>query len=118
MLSAAGATPEPPGAATSTTLPKLEKPDSAPVGPTDETVMTSLQLAGEKPAASAEELPAETTTLVPRPFAAVYAACSATLHAPPPPRLRLMTSAGVALAGTPATVPPEAHVTASMMSDS
>ena len=37
---------------------------------------------------------------------------------PEPPRDMLMTSAGFGLAGTPATVPPAAHTTASAMSDS
>ena len=36
---------------------------------------------------------------------------------PPPPRLMLMISAGLVLAGMPVTVPPEAQVTASAMSD-
>jgi hypothetical protein len=40
------------------------------------------------------------------------------LQAPAPPRLRLITFAGVALPGTPETVSPAAHRIASMMSES
>jgi len=62
-------------------------------------------------------LPAATTTVLPLAMAMLKAFCSAALQAPVPPRLRLMTSAGFALAGTPATVPPEAQITASEMSE-
>ena len=42
--------------------------------------------------------------------------CMEMPHDPEPPRLRLMTSAGVGLAGTPLTVPPDAQMMASAMS--
>lgn len=63
-------------------------------------------------------LPAATTTVVPRFTAAVMALWVAEVQAPLPPRLMLMTLATLALAGTPETVPPEAQVMASMMSES
>ncbi|MNV86946.1 hypothetical protein D3C71_1810210 [compost metagenome] len=81
------------------------------------TATTLAQLAGRKLDALEAELPAATTTVVPRDTAPLIASWYSASHAPPPPRLMLMTSAGLALAGMPATVPPEAHVIASAMSD-
>jgi hypothetical protein len=82
------------------------------------TTTAPAQLAGEKFAAFALLLPAATTTLAPRPIAPVIAVPSTLLdgQVPDPPRLRLSTFAGCALAGTPDTVPPDAQVMASAMS--
>ena len=106
----------PPGAAISTVAPKFEYGARAPARVVAATVMTPLQLAGVKPLELAFELPAATTTTVPRERAPSMAVCMAMPHAPEPPRLRLITSAGVGLAGTPLTLPPDAHTTASAMS--
>ena len=81
------------------------------------TATTPAQLAGLKFAALAAELPAATTTTAPRAMAPLTAACVVVSQAPPPPSDRLITRAGVALAGAPATVPPEAQVIASAMSE-
>src|SRR5438270_14057221 len=79
--------------------------------------MTPLQPAGEKPLASPLLLPAATMTTVPRDNAALIAFCMLVSHAPPPPKLRFRTRAGLALAGTPGTAPPEPQTIASAMSD-
>ena len=55
--------------------------------------------------------------VVPRPTAPSIAVCIVALHEPLPPRLRLITSAGLALAGTPLTLPPEAQTIASAISE-
>jgi len=81
------------------------------------TLITLLQLAGAKFAVSALLLPAETTTVVPLATAVSIAACMTSSHGDSPPRLMLITSAGVGLVGTPGTSPPEAHTIASAMSD-
>src|SRR5262245_36945303 len=79
--------------------------------------MVLLQLAGLKLATSALELPPATTTVVPRDTALLIAFWYAAAHRPLPPRLMLMTLAGVGFAGTRATLPPDAQVIASTMSD-
>ena len=61
--------------------------------------------------------PADTTTTLPRDTAPSMAVWKVELQEPPPLRDRLITSAGVALAGTPDTVPPDAHVMAAAMSE-
>ncbi len=81
------------------------------------TLMTLLQLAGLKPAASALLLPAATTTVVPRATAPLIAFWYVLEQVPLPPSDMLITSAGLALAGTPATLPPEAQVSPSTMSE-
>src|SRR5687767_1719679 len=106
----------PPGAAISTLAPKLEYGARPPWRVVAATVTTPAQLAGVKPLALAFELPAATTTIVPRDRAPSMAFCIEMPQEPEPPRLRLMTSAGVWLAGTPLTLPPEAQTTASAMS--
>ncbi len=80
-------------------------------------MITPLQLAGDSLAALAFELPAATTTVDLRPRALLIAACVVAEQLPSPPRLRFSTRAGWALAGTPLTVPPEAQMIASAMSD-
>lgn len=76
------------------------------------------QFAGVKPEALALLLPAATATLAPRETAPLMAVWYTLGHvALAPPRLRLMTFAGFALAGTPGTDPPEAQVMASAMSE-
>ena len=69
-------------------------------------------------APQAQPTTAAITRVVPRETAPLIALCIALPQAPPPPRLRLMTSAGFAFAGTPLTVPPDAQITASAMSES
>jgi hypothetical protein len=112
----------PPGAEMSTTSPKLEYSALFPARSVAATVMTLSQLAQSKVPASwgagrVPRFPAATTIVVPRATAASTALCMAASQGPSRPRLMLMTSAGVPLSGTPATVPPEAQVTASMMSE-
>src|SRR5688500_12608041 len=63
------------------------------------------------------ELPAATTTAVPSERAVLIALCIVAPHAPPPPRERLATLAGLGLAGTPGTAPPAAHTRPAAMSD-
>jgi len=62
-----------PGALISIVEPKLLKLDLAPVLVVEATVMTPLQLAGEKLAASAELFPAATTTMAPAAMTALIA---------------------------------------------
>src|SRR4051812_16603291 len=97
----------PPGAAISTDAPQLVYDARCPSCPTAATVMTPLHPAGEKPLASALLLPAATTTTVPRERAPLIAVCMLVSHVPLPPRLKLRTRAGLGLAGTPGTAPPE-----------
>ena len=79
--------------------------------------MTLAQLAGLKLAASEALLPAAITTTEPRLTAPLMAFCIVAPHVPLPPRLRLRTRDGVAFAGTPATVPPDAQMMASAISE-
>jgi hypothetical protein len=81
------------------------------------TATTPLQLAGDVPDASLAELPAATTTTVPRAVTSLTAFWKALPHGPDPPRLKLTTRAGFALAGTPATAMPEAQRIASTTSE-
>ena len=76
-----------------------------------------LELVGELGCTVAAELPAATTTVVPRLRAPLMAACVDVRHEPAPPSDMLITVAGVALAGTPATLPPDAHSIAASMSE-
>ena len=71
-----------------------------------------------KPAASDDSLPAATTTVTPLATASLMAACVAgeAEHGEAPPRLMLMTLAGVGLFGTPGTGKPAAQRIASLMS--
>ena len=86
---------------------------------TEATFTTLLQLAGVKPEALALLLPAATTTVVPRPTALLIAFWVVVSQEPLPPSDMLMTSAALAAlrVGTPETVPPEAQMMASAMSD-
>jgi hypothetical protein len=96
----------------------LEYEAREPVRPVAATVMTLVQLAGEYLEALSLSLPAATTTVVPRFTAPLIAVWVAEVQAPEPPRLMLMTLATLVLAGTPETLPPDAQVMASMMSES
>ncbi len=80
--------------------------------------MTLLQLAGEALDTFILSLPAAITTTEPRDTALLIAFWKVLPHEPLPPRLRLMTLAGVALAGTPLTLPPDDQTMASAMSES
>ncbi len=80
-------------------------------------MITPLQFAGVKPEASELLLPAATTTTVPAASAELIAFWLAVSQGPVPPRLRFSTRAGLGLAGTPGTDPPEAQTIASAMSD-
>ena len=84
--------------------------------PVAATVTTLAQLAGVKLVASALLLPAATTTVVPTATMSLMADCWVTPQAPDPPRLRLMTAAGLGLVVTPATARPAAQRIPSMMS--
>src|SRR5688572_33289839 len=107
----------PPGAATSTVAPKFEKYDRPPERFTEATVTTPEQFAGEKLPALALLLPAATITEAPRVRAELIAFCVVLSQPPSPPSEMLITFAGLALAGTPDTVPPEVHTMASAMSE-
>ena len=108
---------EPPGPATSIRPPAFEKYERAPFWSFEATVITFSQLAGEKASTLEYELPAATTTTLPLATAVLIASCVIGSHEPPPPRLMLITSAGLAFIGTPGTVPPEAQTIASAMSE-
>ena len=81
------------------------------------TVTTPEQFAGEKLDALALLLPAATTTDAPRERAELIAFCVVVPQDPPPPSEMLITLAGLAFAGTPATAPPDAQTIASAMSE-
>jgi hypothetical protein len=63
-------------------------------------------------------LPAEMTTTAPAAFAWPIASMYSCVQAPPPPRLMLITRAGLALCGTPGTSIPAAHRRPAAMSES
>ncbi len=109
--------PLPPGAATSTVAPKFEYDALPPLRPVAATVTTPEQFAGEKLAALALLLPAATTTDAPRERAELIAFCVVAPQDPPPPSEMLSTFAGLALVGTPDTVPPDTQTIASAMSE-
>ncbi|KRA14875.1 hypothetical protein ASD69_18540 [Lysobacter sp. Root604] len=79
-----------------------------------------LQPAGEAPLTSILLLPAAATTMEPLATAVLTAACQVGVseQGKSPPSERLITSAGLALAGAPATLPPEAQTMPSAMSAS
>ena len=79
-----------PGAKMSTTLPKFEKDDRASLIVVAPTVMAVLTRAGEKPLASAFELPAAIAYVTPDPIELRTAVSSA--DETPPPRLMLATA--------------------------
>ncbi len=81
------------------------------------TAIVPEQLAGASIAEVRASLPVATTMAAPSARAAVIALCCAVVQVVLPPRLRLITLAGVALVATPGTVPPAAQVMASMMSE-
>ncbi len=80
-------------------------------------MITPLQLAGVKPEALALLFPAATTTTVPLARAVSMAFWVVLPQEPPPPRLILMTCAGLLLAGAPGTEPPEAQMIPSAISE-
>ncbi len=90
--------------------------DRWPADVVEPTATTPAQLAGVDPDTSAPELPAATTTRAPRPTASVIAVCIVASQAPDPPSERLRILAGVALTGTPGTLPPAAQRMAAAMS--
>jgi hypothetical protein len=79
--------------------------------------MTPEQFAGLTFAAFWFSLPAAITTTVPRDRAELIAFWVVVSHAPWPPKDKLITRATLVLAGTPLTLPPEAHTIASAMSE-
>ena len=81
------------------------------------TVTTPAQLAGLELLALMFSLPAATMTTVPRERALLIAVWVVVPQAPPPPSDMLITRAGLALAGTPLTVPPDDQMIASAMSE-
>ncbi len=81
------------------------------------TAITLAQLAGNEPDTLAALVQAGTTTAVPRETAPLIALCIVDEQLPPPSDM-LMTSATLALAGTPLTQPPDAQRMASAISDS
>ena len=82
------------------------------------TLMTFWQLAGLEASAGWLSLPAATTTTAPWLFAVLMADWKVCEQASTPPRLRLMTRAGLGLiSATPATGAPAAQSTASVMSE-
>ncbi len=95
----------------------MEKLERAPCRVVEATETTFEQLPGLKPLTLALELPAATTTVVPRLTAELMALWYVEEQLPLPPRLMLMTSAGLALDGTPLTLPPDAQTMPSAMSD-
>src|SRR6185369_7734836 len=115
-MSAVPPVPAPPGAEITMVLPKFEYEARAPARVVAATEITPEQFAGEELVTFWFSLPAATTNTEPRLRAPVIAAWNDP-HAPPPPSERLSTLATFALAGTPETLPPDAHVIASTMSD-
>src|SRR5689334_6604469 len=107
----------PPGAATSTLVPKFEKYERPPLRFTAATVTTPEQFAGVSCDALWFSLPAATMTLAPRERAELMAFCVVVSQLPMPPSEMLSTLAGFAFAGTPDTVPPDDHTIASAMSE-
>src|SRR5512147_1349592 len=107
----------PPGAATSTVVPKFEKYERPPDRFTEATVTTPVQLAGVALEAFMFSLPAATITEAPRERAELMAFCVVVSQLPVPPSEMLITLAGLALAGTPDTEPPDTQMMASAMSE-
>src|SRR5689334_1120573 len=107
----------PPGAATSTLVPKLEKYERPPERFTEATVTTPEQFAGASCEALWFSLPAATMTLAPRERAELMAFCVVVSQEPMPPSEMLTTLAGLAFAGTPETVPPVTQMIASAISE-
>src|SRR5258708_39170403 len=73
------------------------------------TVITPLQLAGAKLIASSLALPAATTITAPCASAVFTPSWNDCGHEPSPPRLMLITRAGLGFSGTPTTGTPAAH---------
>src|SRR3954465_1355299 len=96
----------PPGAATSTLVPKFEKYERPPERFTDATVTTPEQFAGVSCEALWFSLPAATMMLAPRERAELMAFCVVVSQAPMPPSEMLITLTGLAVAGTPLPPPP------------
>ena len=88
-----------------------------PLRPVAATVTTPLQLAGANWLASKLLLPAAAITTVFLLRAAFMAFCNVVLQAFAPPKLILITRAGVGLAGTPVTLLPLAHKIPSAISE-
>ena len=105
----------PPGALMAVCAPTLAYQALSPSRVWAVTAMAPAQLAGAS--TGPDSLPAATTMVTPSARAALIRLCSSAEQAPVPPRLMLMTLAGVGLLMTPGTAPPASHVIASMMSD-
>src|SRR5689334_16095020 len=93
----------PPGAASSTTVPKLENDDLPPERFTDATDTAPSQLAGAKSQPSSPSLPAPAITDAPIERAELMALCTVVLQPPGAPNEMLITLAGLAFAGVPCT---------------
>src|ERR1700681_2358402 len=78
--------------------------------------MTPLQLAGAESDAVSLSLPAATVITTPWASATLIPSCNACAQGVAPPRLMLMTRAGVGFGGAPATATPAAHRTPAVMS--
>ncbi|CAB4587591.1 unannotated protein [freshwater metagenome] len=109
---------DPPGADTSTAVPQFEYGARRPSRPVAPTLTTPSQLPGANIDAFDEALPAAAITTAPRLIAPSIASCNEAGHADSTANDRLITFAGVALAGAPSTAPPEAHVMEAAMSES
>ena len=107
----------PPGAAIVIWLPRSEKPTLVPAWRSASTPTTPLQLAGSLTGPPAL-LPAAATMTTPRAMISSTAAWYAALQVLPPPRLMLMTLAGLLLSGTPSMWMPAAQRMPAMMSES
>jgi hypothetical protein len=107
----------PAGADRKTSGPRSEKRDLAPLWRSPPMPSTPGQLAGS-PTAWPLLLPAAATTTAWYGAAEISATALryASPHRPSPPRLRLSTRAGVALAGSPASGRPAAQYMPAMMS--
>ncbi|ABA52704.1 ribonuclease E [Burkholderia pseudomallei MSHR1043] len=105
-----------PGALSVMSEPKLLYHARWPVLSVAPTEITPLQLAGRSSVVAWPSLPAETTTVVPRAITSLIACWNVSPHGPVPPRLRLITFAGVRFVGAPATGMPAAQRIASAMS--
>src|SRR6188768_4014143 len=107
----------PPGAASLTTVPKLEKDDLPPERFTDATDTAPLQLAGAKSQPSRPSLPAAAITAAPIERAELMALCMDVPQPPGLPNDMLITLAGLAFAGVPCTGTPAAQRMASTISE-
>src|SRR6059058_1457416 len=98
-------------------VPKFEYEARPPVLPVAATTIVPAQLAGLLLLAFCASLPAATTTTVLRERALLIAFWVVVSQAPLPPSDMLITCARAAIAGTPETVPPDAQIMPSAMSE-